>query len=548
MKQIIRGFVFTFFIFLLFGAFSDVSFAQNSKKKSSSKSKQLKSSTSSSNKSRAAKFIARGKSRIKQKKYSEALSDFRKAHKLFPSKTSQNYIKRLLPIVKKQQTNSTKNKNAKSLASNNKPIPSPYKLSKEFFQISNEFESSMRKMKIATMNLKPVNDKTPDEKRNERLKSININIVNKPEDRRIQRDLAIEYERNGDFLEAKNIYLGMIEKNPEQPDYHYFLGTLYSKMGQKNNAGFAFKEALNLNPNHKPTLEALSIYGKNSLPQLLVDDLINHSIENNPDGSAQILNKTREFFNKEDFSGLIEFSIENQKEFSESSSLTYYKGKSLEALGKIEEAKVEYKNAIKIDKSDIRPSIALGDIHFAESNYVYSSIVYNSILENDPMNVSLINKIGLSYFNGFEWAKAATVWEDLLKLSPNHTEVKKLLPEVYYILSLEYDRKGFSDLSRRSFSNALSVNSNSSIWLPSALKTAAKYYTENGFYKLAIKSYHDAMDIIPNDYDSYNGLGATYWYMGEKQMAISAWENSLQLNSSQNAAKGWLLLANKSSN
>ena len=98
------------------------------------------------------------------------------------------------------------------------------------------------------------------------------------------------------------------------------------------------------------------------------------------------------------------------------------------------------------------------------------------------------------------------------------------------------------------FSNALSVNSNSSIWLPSALKTAAKYYTENGFYKLAIKSYHDAMDIIPNDYDSYNGLGATYWYMGEKQMAISAWENSLQLNSSQNAAKGWLLLANKSSN
>ena len=236
-----------------------------------------------------------------------------------------------------------------------------------------------------------------------------------------------------------------------------------------------------MNPNHKPTLEALSIYGNNSLPQLLVDDLINHSIKNNPDGSAQILNKTREFFNKEDFSGLIEFSIENQKEFSESSSLTYYKGKSLEALGKIEEAKVEYKNAIKIDKSDIRSSIALGDIHFAESNYVYSSIVYNSILENDPMNVSLINKIGLSYFNGFEWAKAATVWEDLLKLSPNHTEVKKLLPEVYYILSLEYDRKGFSDLSRRSFSNALSVNSNSSIWLPSALKTAAKYYTQNGF-------------------------------------------------------------------
>tara|TARA_A100001037_G_scaffold175202_1_gene157074 strand:+ start:3 stop:1646 length:1644 start_codon:yes stop_codon:yes gene_type:complete len=547
MKQIIRGFVFTFFVIVLNGAFLDFSYAQKAKKLSKS-SKQIKSSQST-NKSKAAKYISRGKSRIKQKKYSDALSDFRKAHKLFPSKTTQNYIKRLLPIIKKQRASSSNNKNLNKSVVEKNSIPSPYQLSKEFFEISNELESSIRKMKIATMNLKPIDNKTLEQKRDERLKSLNMNIVKRPDDRRILRELAIEHEKNGDFLEAKNIYMGMIQNNPKEPDYHYFLGTLYSKMGKKNNAGFAFKEALYLDPNHKPTLEALSIYGTNSLSQLIVDDLINHSIENTSNnGSAQILNKTRDLYNSENYSDLIEFSQENEKEFSQSSSLVFYKGKSYEALGKNEEAKSQYKIAIEIDKSDIRSSIALGDIYFLESNYVYSAIVYNSVLENDPMNISLINKIGLSYYNGFEWAKAVTIWENLLKLSPNHTEVKKLLPEVYYILSLEYDRKGFSDLSRRSFSNALSVNSNSAVWLPNALKTAAKYYTENGFYQLAIKSYHNAMDIVPNDYDSYNGLGATYWYMGEKQMAISAWQNSLQLNSTQNAAKGWLLLANKSSN
>ena len=547
MKQIIRGFVFTFFVILLNCVFLDFSYAQKAKKSSKS-SKQVKSSQST-NKSKAGKYISRGKSRIKQKKYSDALSDFRKAHKLFPSKTTQNYIKRLLPIIKKQRSSSSNNKNLNKPVVEKNSIPSPYELSKEFFEISNELESSIRKMKIATMNLKPIDNKTLEQKRDERLKSLNMNIVKRPDDRRVLRELAIEHEKNGDFLDAKNIYLGMIENNPKEPDYHYFLGTLYSKMGKKNNAGFAFKEALYLDPNHKPTLEALSIYGTNSLSQLLVDDLINHSIENTSNnGSAKILNKTRDLYNSENYSDLIEFSQENEKEFSQSSSLVFYKGKSYEALGKNEEAKSQYKIAIEIDKSDIRSSIALGDIYFLESNYVYSAIVYNSVLENDPMNVSLINKIGLSYYNGFEWAKAVTIWENLLKLSPNHTEVKKLLPEVYYILSLEYDRKGFSDLSRRSFSNALSVNSNSAVWLPNALKTAAKYYTENGFYQLAIKSYHDAMDIVPNDYDSYNGLGATYWYMGEKQMAISAWQNSLQLNSTQNAAKGWLLLANKSSN
>ena len=546
MKQIIRGFVSLFIAFLFGSIILDDIYAQNSKQKA--KKGNQSQSKSSVNKTRAGKYISRGKARIKQKKYLDALNDFKKAHRLYPSKTTQNYIKRLASILQKQKSQSNNNEKKVSESINKKPIQSPYKLSQNFFKLSSELEKSTRKMKIASMGLKPVNDKSLEEKRLTRLNSINMKVANRPDDRRSQRDLAIEYEKDAKFLEAKNIYLSLIKQNPEEPDYHYFLGSLYSKMGNNNNAGFAFKEALGLDPNHKPTIEALSIYGDDFLSTVLVNNLINKSINDDPNGTSQILSKSRELFNSENYSGLIELSIENEKVFSKSSSLSFMKAQSYEALGKIDDAKRVYKIATKIDKTDIRAAISLGDIYFSESNFVYSAMVFNSIIDQDPMNVSLKNKIGLSFYNGFEWAKAATVWEDLLKISPQHTEVKKLLPEVYYILSLEYDRKGFSNLSRRAFANALSVNSNSSIWLSNALKTAARYYRENGFYKLAIKSYHDAMDIVPNDYDSYNGLGATYWYMGEKQMAISSWQSSLELNSKQNAAKGWLLLANKSSN
>ena len=41
-------------------------------------------------------------------------------------------------------------------------------------------------------------------------------------------------------------------------------------------------------------------------------DLINHSIENTSNnGSAQILNKTRDLYNSENYSDLIEFSQNN---------------------------------------------------------------------------------------------------------------------------------------------------------------------------------------------------------------------------------------------
>ena len=112
------------------------------------------------------------------------------------------------------------------------------------------------------------------------------------------------------------------------------------------------------------------------------------------------------------------------------------------------------------------------------------------------------NKIGLSYYRAFEWGKAASIWEELLRHSPNHVEVRMLLPEVYYIMSLEYERTGFTDLSRRSFANALSVNPNSPSWLANALKTAGEFYRENGMYKLSLIAYQDSMYIIPSDIET----------------------------------------------
>ena len=120
-----------------------------------------------------------------------------------------------------------------------------------------------------------------------------------------------------------------------------------------------------------------------------------------------------------------------------------------------------------------------------------------------------------------------------------------MLPQVYYILSMEYNRNGFTDLSRQTFANAISVNPASSEWLGDALNTAGEYYRDNGMYRESLRAYQDAMELSPQKVNYYNGLGATYWYMGEKEMAVAAWEKSLSLKSDDNAARGWLLLADR---
>ena len=72
---------------------------RSSKKKSSKKVKGKKSS--GSKKTQAKKYVDRGKKRYKAKKYRGALDDFKKAHKIAPSKTTNSYISRITGILKK---------------------------------------------------------------------------------------------------------------------------------------------------------------------------------------------------------------------------------------------------------------------------------------------------------------------------------------------------------------------------------------------------------------------------------------------------------------
>ena len=74
---------------------------RSSKKKSSGKKKRSSKKSSASKKAQAKKYVDRGKKRYKAKKYSGALGDFKKAHKIAPSKTTNSYISRVTGILKK---------------------------------------------------------------------------------------------------------------------------------------------------------------------------------------------------------------------------------------------------------------------------------------------------------------------------------------------------------------------------------------------------------------------------------------------------------------
>ena len=107
---------------------------KSTKKKSSGKKKRSKNSkskkSSSSKKTQVKKYVDRGKKRYKAKNYRGALGDFKKAHKIAPSKTTNSYISRITGILKKGTSKK------KGVVKAKKPTLSAMKLAGELYDLN----------------------------------------------------------------------------------------------------------------------------------------------------------------------------------------------------------------------------------------------------------------------------------------------------------------------------------------------------------------------------------------------------------------------------
>jgi len=193
------------------------------KKKSSKKAKGKKSS--GSKKAQAKKYVDRGKKRYKAKKYRGALDDFKKAHKIAPSKTTNSYISRITGILKKGSSKK------KAVVKARKPTLSAMKLAGELYDLNNDLTDSRRRMGRAMKYLKP-----RQERHLSKLESRPVYTTadfeqaadSAPDDLRMQRQLGLHYEVNGNWSKAKDVYLRQVARHYDNPDAHFFLGSLFS--------------------------------------------------------------------------------------------------------------------------------------------------------------------------------------------------------------------------------------------------------------------------------------------------------------------------------
>ena len=517
------------------------------KKQSGSKSGGSK--VSKKRAAQAAQYAKRANAKAKKKDYAGALKDYQRAAKLNPTAANQKRVKQLANIVKKSGS-APKRRTAKATMPkvSNIPTISPVKYANDIYNIAEGFEMSTRNLARATSIL--------EEKQSKKVEFVNLQKTPttselesaarlEPNDFRKQVDLARNYEANGRFNDSKEIYLKLAAQNPRNADAHFHLGSYYARFDQLTKARHAFDEALDVQPNHRATIEAMAtIFGQNE-KRTFSDDILAKSAQKDPTGPAQQISKIRKNLDEFNYEYAARLAQTGQDLFPKQGAFILLKGKAFEGMGDLEKAKASYQESIQNDPRHGESYIALGDLYSGQGKHLYAALTYSDAVRLDPSNEDIRYKQGLGYFKANEWGRAASAWEDLLYYDPKNQKVNLLLPQTYYILAVEYNRSGQSSLGQTAFRKAININRNSAAWLPGSMRTLGGFYREKGMYKESLAAYQEAIELRPADSETYLGLGITYWKMKEEALAKAAWSKSMELDPTNNDARGWLMLSGK---
>ena len=517
------------------------------KKQSGSKSGGSK--VSKKRAAQAAQYAKRANAKAKKKDYAGALKDYQRAAKLNPTAANQKRVKQLANIVKKSGS-APKRRTAKATMPkvSNIPTISPVKYANDIYNIAEGFEMSTRNLARATSIL--------EEKQSKKVEFVNLQktpttseLENaarlEPNDFRKQVDLARNYEANGRFNDSKEIYLKLAAQNPRNADAHFHLGSYYARFDQLTKARHAFDEALDVQSNHRATIEAMAtIFGQNE-KRTFSDDILAKSAQKDPTGPAQQISKIRKNLDEFNYEYAARLAQTGQDLFPKQGAFILLKGKAFEGMGDLEKAKASYQESIQNDPRHGESYIALGDLYSGQGKHLYAALTYSDAVRLDPSNEDIRYKQGLGYFKANEWGRAASAWEDLLYYDPKNQKVNLLLPQTYYILAVEYNRSGQSSLGQTAFRKAININRNSAAWLPGSMRTLGGFYREKGMYKESLAAYQEAIELRPADSETYLGLGITYWKMKEEALAKAAWSKSMELDPTNNDARGWLMLSGK---
>lgn len=179
---------------------------------------------------------------------------------------------------------------------------------------------------------------------------------------------------------------------------------------------------------------------------------------------------------------------------------------------------------IRVDSSEFKRQFQLGKDLARAKEYKKAEQVFLKLLKDHQL-ADLYNSLGLVYADTGEFTAAEFCFEKALKINPNYMEAA-------LNLSVHYNNLGEGKKSKDIYKKLAKYGaSGRGAMDPLLMSKIANLYGEIGGlfhgvgeYKLAIKAYQDAIDLMPNYLDIQTKLATALRESGKKAQSIKHFE------------------------
>jgi Tfp pilus assembly protein PilF len=187
--------------------------------------------------------------------------------------------------------------------------------------------------------------------------------------------------------------------------------------------------------------------------------------------------------------------------------------------GQLEEAIIEFEEAIRLDPDHADAHLKLGTAYHKQGKLEEAIAAYKKVVELDPDSATAHSNLGLAYYDQGRLDEAIAAYKKAVELDPDSATA-------HSNLGLAYAHQGQLDEAVAEYKEAIRLDPN----YPAAHHNLGLAHASQGRLDEAIAEYKEAIGIDPDHLGAHIDLGLAYANQGRLDEAIGEWEAAVKIN------------------
>jgi tetratricopeptide (TPR) repeat protein len=252
---------------------------------------------------------------------------------------------------------------------------------------------------------------------------------------------AQEFEKARPFLERA------AKASPTDFNSHYLLGATLQRLGRREDALRAWREALAIQPQNQRLMQVMSVeYGAGRYFQEAAD-LARRALESKTDDPNLYFIAIKAYQDAGSQAEAMEIAAKAVARFPDSARANFEYAFHLQKTGRFEECLPYLKKAMQLDPKYEEPFFFYGDLLVKQAQYEEALAPLRQAIEDRPDYVAARVALGRALMGLKQWDAATRELEEAARRQPDHPQPHLLLSQLYFRMHNEAKARQEKELS-----------------------------------------------------------------------------------------------------